>query len=170
MKLKPLLPVLVLITLVCGFAFYAWSTRTQLPPRVATHFDLHGQANGWMTNAGHFRFMISFGLGLPLFFVLVFHAPRFVAARFVNLPHREQWLAGDRRAETLRWISTFGTWFACLFLLFMASVQHLILDANTHRPPRLDNGRLLLAIGLLLTCELALVLRLIFRFAKPPQG
>jgi uncharacterized membrane protein len=60
-------PLLVLgLFYVCFLGCLA-ASNTQLPGRVATHFDASGQPNGWMSRTAHLRLMIAFGLGFPLF-------------------------------------------------------------------------------------------------------
>src|SRR5688572_18882254 len=57
--------------MVAFLADAAWFSR-QLPPRVATHFDFHGQADGWMTRADYRKFTIVVGIATPLLVLGVF--------------------------------------------------------------------------------------------------
>ena len=165
--MKSRLPQIILLLLAAGYLVWLWTTGPQLPERVATHFDIHGQANGWMSRDGILWSMTCFGLGLPLLIVLAFHSPRLMPSRFINLPHREHWLAPTRRESTLRWIGTAGTLYACVSLLFVSTIHHFLIQANTLQPPRLANGPLLLAVGVLLTCKVALIVALLRHFSRP---
>lgn len=54
-----------------------WSAWDRLPAHLATHFDASGHPNGWMTRQNAF----TFGLGMTLFFLLVFTAVAYVLRR-----------------------------------------------------------------------------------------
>jgi len=79
----------------------------RLPERMATHFDLEGNANGWMPRAMGARFVPVFALGLWAFVQFV---PRI-------LPQTEQKRLGDTSASLV----------AGLTVLFMAALHVLIL-------------------------------------------
>ncbi|MDH4182220.1 MAG: hypothetical protein OEV46_09420 [Betaproteobacteria bacterium] len=128
---------LVVSVVLCGLAFVA-ATSGALPPRVATHFGHGGAANGWMTREGYTWFALGFSLLLPL---AVMVSIGFLPARFpkfVNLPHRDHWLAPPRREATLAWLRGFGAAMGLASALFAIGVHALILDANSRAPARLD--------------------------------
>jgi hypothetical protein len=52
-----------------------WQVWDQLPLRMATHFDVNGQPNGWMTRAT----ALWFGLGLTAFLLVIFTVVLLVA-------------------------------------------------------------------------------------------
>lgn len=166
--MKARLPLLLFLLLAAGYLIWLWGTGGQLPGRVATHFDLHGRPDGWMTRESHMRFMALFGLGLPALLILAFNSPRFVPVRFVNLPHRDYWLAEERRKSSLDWIAQAGLWFASAQLLFIASIHHIVILANRQQPPHLRSAPLLIAVALLLACIVALIIAIVRRFSKPP--
>ncbi len=98
-------PAIVLVVLCLAFlGFLSWTSQ-QLPERVATHFGLHGEPNGWMQKPSAVMVMGGFGLGLPLLTVVLSFLVRFVPADLVNLPHREYWLAPERRDATYAFIA-----------------------------------------------------------------
>lgn len=72
-----------------------------LPDRVPTHFDTAGNANGWSSREG-FEFAIA---GLSIVLLAVFGGLGALIERLpvqlVNLPHRDHWLAPERRRTTL---------------------------------------------------------------------
>lgn len=168
--MKARLALTVFIVLAAAFLTYLRATEDLLPVRVATHFDIHGCPNGWMTREGIVRFMALFGIGVPLIMMLAFSSPRFVPVRFVNLPNREHWLTGERRDESLSWLSRMGIWFAAVMLLFFGAIHHLVILANQVQPPRLDAVPLCITVGIFLACELALALRIMLRFSKPTSA
>jgi hypothetical protein len=113
----------------CFFGYLAASS-SQLPERVATHFDAHGQPNGWMSHTAHLGFMIVFGLGFPLFVPALVYASRFLPDRFYNLPHRDYWLAPSRRTETMAYLFRHSLWFSLMALCFAIGIHASIIQAN----------------------------------------
>ncbi len=133
-----LLPLLALGVVMIGFLADAVLTAHHLPERLATHFGEDGEANGWMTRAGHVRFILGFGLGVPLFILAVSAMVARLGGKGLNIPNRDYWLAPERRAQTLAFMQRRLVWFACLLVLFFALINHLILSANTQTPVRLS--------------------------------
>jgi len=153
---------LVVGVVLCGLAFVA-ATSGALPLRVATHFGHGGAANGWMTREGYTWFALAFALLLPL---VVMASIGFLPARFpkfVNLPHREHWLAPPRREATLAWLRGFGAAMGLATALFAIGVHALILDANARTPARLDETAF---FGVLAAFVLAMVGGAIAMYAK----
>jgi ABC-type Fe3+ transport system permease subunit len=124
-------PALVLgLLYLCFFGCLA-SSGSHLPERVATHFDGHGQPNGWMSRAAHLRFMMVFGLAFPSFVPAIVYASRFLPDRFYNLPHRDYWLAPARRTETMAYLFRHSLWFASMALCFVIGIHFSIIYANS---------------------------------------
>jgi len=111
--------------------------------------------------------MVVLGTGIPLLIIAAFNCIRFVPLRFVNVPNREYWFAGERREESLRWLGKIGVWLGCFLLVFLSVMHGLVVEANTHQPPHLDPQPLWLAVGVLAVGELALLVRIVLRFSKP---
>lgn len=86
----------LLFGIVLADAAFIAATSGALPQRVATHFGAGGAANGWMPRNGCTWTMLVVRTVLPL---LLFGALRqlpMCAERYVNLPHRDYWLAPGR--------------------------------------------------------------------------
>jgi uncharacterized membrane protein len=124
-------PALLLGLLYLCFFGYLVASSSQLPSRVATHFDGNGQPNGWMSRAAHLQFMGVFGLGFPLFVPAIVYASRFLPDRFYNLPHREYWLAPARRTQTMAYLFRHSLWFASMALCFVIGINYSIIHANS---------------------------------------
>lgn len=108
----------------------------RLPDPIATHFDLHGQPNGWMPRAVGAWFAPVFGLALFLF---VRFAPKILpSAEKKRLPESQVALV------------------ASLTTLFLAAVHALVLyvaivpGASLMRPIWLLLGAFFIALGLVL--------------------
>jgi uncharacterized membrane protein len=160
-----LLPAIILALLYqCFLGYWAWS-RSQLPERVATHFNAHGEPNGWMSRSTHQTFMLVFGLALPLFIVVLSYATRFLPPFLVNVPHRNYWLAPERRRETSNYLVLHSLWLACLAVCFVIGLQFSIVHANNQEPPHLSMPMILAVVVPFLagTASWVLVLRRHFR-------
>ncbi len=123
-------PALVLAFLYLCFFGYLVASSSQLPERVATHFDAHGQPNGWMSRDAHLRFMILFGLGFPMFVPVLVYASRFLPDQLFNLPHRDYWLGPAQRSQTMAYLFRHSLWFSSMALGFVIGTNLSIIQAN----------------------------------------
>jgi len=128
----------------------------QLPDRVATHFNLEGVPNDWMTKTNATIFMCGFQVGMPFVLIAITLLASRLPASMVNIPHREYWLHPDRHASTMAFVQTIMNWIAVIFSMFMMAINHLVFKANC------DGGRLdAVSFGALMTVFLATVFALI---------
>jgi hypothetical protein len=101
-----------------------------LPERVASHFNAAGVANGWMSRDG----FVGFDAGVVALLSAVFLTLGFVTSRrpvsLINLPNKDHWLAPERKAETLGWLSGLGYWMGAQAVLFIVAVMHVVADVN----------------------------------------
>jgi hypothetical protein len=105
-------PVVLLGFLYCGFFAYLAYSASQLPPRVASHFNLSGKADQWMSR-GTYLWLMGF---------LVLLAPLLLPA--VAL------VAGTGNAHFVR----HALWFACLILGLLFAMHVRVVDANRKSP------------------------------------
>ncbi len=153
-----------------GFVVMLWRTADLFPARVATHFGLDGEANGWMSRRGHLWFMTGFGLGLPVVIVALHYAARFFPNESINLPNKGYWLAPGRRESSLRWVLRHSLWLASLVLAFMLALHFIILQANRVSPPHLPGWAMTGVLGVFLAAVGCWVARLYFAFRRPAGG
>jgi uncharacterized membrane protein len=152
---------LALAALSIGQAGYYYP---RLPDTMASHFDGWGVANAWSSPAGFFSVVL---LVVALNLLLFVAMPRLIVADRlrVNVPHRDYWLAPERRRQTLARIADFLGWFGVASLLLAVAVVQLVMDAN------LANASLASGIGWLLLAYFVYVLvslaRLFWQFRKP---
>lgn len=107
----------------------------QLPERMATHFDAQGNPNGWMDRQSAAGLSVGLVLFLPLFFISISIAIRWLPTSTINLPHREYWLSAERRDETLRWMTVWMMWFSVAITIFLVAINHLTFIANRDAQP-----------------------------------
>jgi TRAP-type C4-dicarboxylate transport system permease small subunit len=129
-----------LVSLIClgvfAVVFITYTTR-YLPDTVATHFGADNRANGWMTRNGYLAFMFCFLVGVPGFVSLVVGVMPRKFPEWTNVPNRDYWLAGERREDSLSFLSAHGMRLACLIVMMMLGMHYTILLANHMQPPAL---------------------------------
>ncbi len=150
----------------CFLSYWAWS-GTQLPDRVATHFNGSGEPNGWMSRSTSQTFMLVFGFVFPLFIVGLCYATRFLPASLVNIPNRQYWLARERRTETANYLVGHSLWLACLMVGFVTGIQYSIVQANRQIVPHLATSVLLEVVVPFIAGTAIWVIVLLRHFRKP---
>jgi serine/threonine-protein kinase len=140
----------------------------RLPEIVAVHFDASGSPNGFATRESCRQLMLWFTLGAPAFIVLVTALiPRLIPPAMINIPNRDYWLAPERAAESVSFLSEQGIWFGCIFLVFLAWVDELLVEANSITPPAFPTGAFLGAMALLFAAIGLWAVRMFRRFGRP---
>lgn len=153
---------------VAGAALFVARTGATLPDVVATHFGPSGVANGFMPRASYVRCMVIFVVLLPLALnFLISRVLRLPNTR-VNIPHREYWLAPERRAGTVELLQRHMKFFGVLLVAFLCYVHWLVVRANTLAPPALDHARFVSGLA---TFMVALIVWIVVlrRSFRPPQ-
>jgi len=165
---KPIRTSAILFALLClGFLMYVNQTSSVLPERIATHFGIGGQPNGWMSRSGYVAFISSFGVGLPLFLVVVFVLCRFLPVWTVNIPHREYWLSPERRSQTYDYLLAHGFWLACSLVGFVGGMHYLTIQANHNVPVHLPGNLLFAMLAIFLSVVGSFVFGLVRHFRIP---
>jgi hypothetical protein len=118
---------------------------------VASHFDSAGQANAWMPRSTYWLLSIAVGIGLPAFIIGGGYVLRFLPVSLLNIPHRDYWLAPERREQTYDYLFHYFLRLACLEAVFLVGFQLLIIHANRQTPPHFSMPLLWGLIGCLLT-------------------
>jgi len=111
-----------------------------LPARVATHFDMAGKANGWMSRKDHGFFMLLFGLGVPGFAVFMWSLLRRLPPTWVNVPKADFWRSPENFPLACEIMNQWGRWQATGLLIWMTLLNYQIVTANRASPPRLDSS------------------------------
>jgi uncharacterized membrane protein len=163
------LPVALLLLLFAAYFAVLGYSAAILPPRVASHFDVHGRPDGWMSKEGYLRFMAVLGIVLPLLVWSTALLTRVLPPTMVNLPHREYWLSPERREATCAYLAGKMAWLACSFVLFLTGLHWLVVKANRQQPVVLTNGIWVLTAAFLIAIG-AWLAGLVWRFSRPPAG
>jgi hypothetical protein len=108
-------PLVLLALLYCGFFAYLVFSAGQLPPRVASHFDIRGQADQWMSRRAY----------LWLMSILVLVAPLLLPGIAL--------VAGKGDAHFVH----HAVWFACLIVGLFFAMHVRVVAANRETPAKL---------------------------------
>lgn len=146
----------------------AWQ-HARLPDRVAIHFNATRRADAWAPRNAQtvlhvltILFMAALTEGAVLFQARL-------PTRYVNLPHREYWLAPERAEASRTWLVGSGLAIGCALMIFFMGLFHLLYLANLSPVPRLTPEVWWLVGGLVIVIFASLV-RLLTRFGPPPAA
>jgi hypothetical protein len=112
--------------------------------------------------------MLFFGAALPVFILGLFAFVRRAHGWGLNIPHRDYWLATERREQTLAFVQRQGYWLAGLLIVFLAAVHYSIVAANTHAPVALPMGQFGGIVGGFLLAIAAWSVVVLGRFFRRP--
>jgi uncharacterized membrane protein len=141
----------------------------RLPERVAIHFNAAGKADSWGSKSHATLLMLGLQIFLPSFLLLTSQLTRSLPIHCINLPHREYWLAPQRKEATVASMERFLWWIAMATSLWILVVNHLTFVANVSGE---NLSLILFLIGLAIYMAIVLCLagRLVWRFRLPPSG
>lgn len=102
----------------------------RLPYLAVSHFNAQGLPNGYMDRS----FLVGLYVGAELLIAASFLLAAFLIARLpdrcINLPHKEHWLAPERRGETFDWFARSMLWFGAATLVLLFDVFGQMLSVN----------------------------------------
>lgn len=162
---RPSLPAPLLVLIGAAVVFIFWSSR-RLPDLVAAHFDSAGRTNGHMPRALYLALMLLVTAVVPLLLVVLPRRALAGSVERINVPNRAYWLAPERRAQTVAFLSRQMALFAAFVVLFLCYVQWLVVRANALAPPTLNSRALLAGLAVFLGCTFSWTLRVMRRFAR----
>ncbi|MGA2029373.1 MAG: DUF1648 domain-containing protein [Verrucomicrobiota bacterium] len=162
------IPAIVFALLLIGYVLFLVCTvlLLSLPQRMATHFDISGQPNGWMSRSSAVAFQAVSGLILPLIIAALFYTPRFVPPRWINCPRRDFWFAPERRDETCIYLLRQGLWLASLEVGLQSVLWYQLIENNSTSIPHLSSSAFLVTLGVFVAAMIAWIMRLICHFRK----
>ena len=110
-----------------------------LPQSLAIHFDANGVADNFVSK--QIYLLISIGLiFFGLFFSFINNSIiKLLPHSLINMPHREYWLAKERREETFRIVKKFFDWLGAAILALFVCINQLSIEANLSAEKVLSN-------------------------------
>jgi uncharacterized membrane protein len=169
---KVAVPLIALVICYGFFFVYVSKSYDDLPASVATHFDLQGQPDGWMSRESCVAFTLGLGLVMPAFIVVVMAGASRIPVSFINVPHRDYWLAPKRKQAAVAILQRYSLWFACMNVLFVTGLHWLTVQANQsglnarHLVPHLSGTGLALIAGGFVAGTVVWLVLLLRRFSK----
>jgi uncharacterized membrane protein len=158
---------LFLLTAVCTSIYFSYYYPL-LPKVVASHFDLHGIANGWQTK--HAFFEVLAGTTVLSAF-LVFGIPTLIAVMpsIINLPNKDYWLAPGQRTASLEFLSGWFAWFGYAVYLVIIVAFDYAMQMNLHSTSGPNPARLWYVLAGLAVFVVICSIRLFGRFGRLPR-
>jgi uncharacterized membrane protein len=164
-------PMTVLLLLAVVAAVQVAHYYPRLPESIAVHFGPRLEADGWQGRQG---FAITYAC-VEAAVVVMTLGMRLLIGRvpvgMVNIPHRDYWLAPERRKETLRCVMAQVDWIMVAMLAYLIAIAQVIFDANVHaagRPPALPGDFWVVVVAFLAAIAWFIV-GIYRRFGKPPR-
>jgi len=164
-RLPKLVFVLLVLFAVVHFSYY----YPQLPPVVASHFGMHGEANGWQPKSAFFAVFVSMSV---LVTVIAFVIPRILTVlppQLINLPNKQYWLAPERIAETQEFFSGYFGWLGCALYLVMIFAFEFAVRTNLHPENPPNPIAFWYVLGGLLVFSLVWSGLMMAKFLRPPN-
>ena len=153
---------LALVGVTLAIGALTLGTASQLPDRVATHFDWNGHPNGWMDRETYVIVMLGVSVALPW----LAYAMMLLGRRVRD---EDYWLAPPRREATLRAMRAFAAALALAIALLGATMHFAIVKAHATQPIQLDNGTLVTAIALFAAAMIGFAIAHGRRFPRRPD-
>jgi uncharacterized membrane protein len=125
------------IAIVWGLAFlgmvgYLMFIQSDLPDRLAVHFDINGNPNGFQTKEVFIDTFLIFITLMNGAFLAIFFGVQYLPTALINIPWKQYWFATDERKvvafEKLRAVMGLTGIFICAAFLF---TEQVIYQANT---------------------------------------
>lgn len=129
-----------LVVWVFAFAYQIGTLYPQMPERVATHFNFYGQADAWSQKSSLITLYGVVIAPLVVMFPVLWAVMPFLPARTINLPHKEYWLAPERRGETIEAVRTFLLWIGHATAALLFALMEMTLRANLRADPHLGGA------------------------------
>ena len=143
---------------------FIYHTSQSMPEMVASHFNSAGVPTGFLPRHLYFVGILVVIVVAPLLLVIL---PRLAMRNpnvRINVPHRDYWLAPERRQHTIEILSQQSTTFASLLMLFLCYSHWLVVHANASTPPELSSGWLLAGLVVFMGLTVYWAFGLIARF------
>lgn len=150
-----------------SLAYLVYSAKL-LPDHVASHFNFAGQPDQWSSREFYLIGMGLVSLGVPLLLLGIPRTMSRLPARYINVPHREYWLAPERLSATVSTIGHYLQWYVCLLLVFLTGIQVLVVIANQSVPVALPNSAMFAMLGGFLLGTVIWLWRLLRHFGTVP--
>lgn len=160
--------ILLFVLLIAAAAAHVVWYYPLLPDTVASHFGVSGQPDGWTSKQVLVGIYAAVAATLAL--TLGGFALLKIPVALVNVPHRDYWLAPERRQASLAAVRAILLWIGNVTLAFLIATMHLTFRINLGLQVDLGPVFWWLLDGYLLVM-LGMFVGLLKRFGRPdPAG
>jgi len=125
-----LVPLILLIALVVATVVQVVHFYPHLPDLVISHWGPGGQPDGWLKKASFFWAMFISEVGTTGFIAAIGLALPRIPNRWWNIPHKDYWLASERRSSTVRHVRIQTLWIAVIIGAAMVLLWQDTINAN----------------------------------------
>ncbi len=139
-----------------------------LPEQVATHFNAAGQPDGWSSGSEYLVTNLLLCGGMAALFLLLTGVMKKLPNEWINMPHKDYWLAPERRDATLSALQKQMEWLGAATLTLLVGITQLTIEANLSSRP-LDNQIFWLLFGSYMIYAIVWAVRLVRGFKLPAQ-
>jgi uncharacterized membrane protein len=155
--------VLIVCSIVQAVVYYE-----MMPDRIASHFRPDGTPDGFSSKTRFLVSLVSVNVGTTLVLIVTARLIRRLPNSLINVPHKDYWLADERREESLAFVETAMLCTGILTVLLFMGIAHLTLLANQGGQgiPPVWLGSL---IGGYIFAVMATTVAILARFKRPPM-
>ncbi|MBE0644988.1 MAG: DUF1648 domain-containing protein [Bacteroidetes bacterium] len=160
--------ILLILAAMLGIWYYPL-----MPERMASHFGAGGEANGWKDKDSFFILYSAMFVLIGGMFAGIARAIRMFPDSMINIPHKEYWLAAERRHESLDVMTGMMYHMGEATLVFILALMLLTFEANRNPDPVMGpvmgpaSWVVIIVFLLVITWQ---SFRLVFFFKKPRAG
>lgn len=124
---KKILILSCVIAVVMSFFYY-----TQLPEKVAVHFNSAGIADGWASRTVNLLTWVFLYLFMSSMYLLLPRLIKNMPVKYVGMPNKGYWLSPERVDSTVKTLSNFLSWFGVGMNIFLMSIEAFSFKANIY--------------------------------------
>lgn len=157
----------LIFAVLLGVAFVVTS-GSNLPEMTASHFGDDGFANDFMSRGSYIAVMAGLTGVIPLIVAGSFLLAVKMFPSGINLPNREHWLAPERQAQTLSWLSSYMQLFAGALVILLCFMHWLVVQANASQPPRMAQSFFMTGLTVFFVFLCVWLTWLVLRFRRIP--
>jgi uncharacterized membrane protein len=164
---SPRFPRSIYFALVAVLALQGFIYFPKLPDRMASHFDGAGLPNGYQSK--EMFFLMLYGILFAISALLAYAVPALISSKpeITNLPNKGYWLAPERRAATLDFLTAHFAWMGCAILAFGNVVLYLIVRFHLEHQTTLSSTSMWIALLAFLTFVLSWMVAFFRRMSLP---
>lgn len=160
---RRILAVVVFGVLCIACTVHALWHYPRLPAQAAWHFNAYGLPDAWVGKQQFFGIYLAAIGGTALAFLGLSLAMKKIPVSVIDLPHKDYWLAPERRRQTLDFLVPHFLWFGALTLLLLLALAHLAFQFHLGKSGRLLHAGLSLKTYAIVSAAWCLAAHLKFR-------